>query len=623
MGMGRGEGPTATGRLFLESAFVALLALVYLWPFRFYGFDVVDEGTILAQIDLVARGARPYLDFETGYTPGFFGLHALLWSWTGADLATARTFGVLLHAVTAALLYGVAARAAGRRVAAAVTLLHVAFSLPISMRFGAHFNIPYPGWLVAPLALLAQVAAASRARGPGARPLILAGLAAGAAFSVKPNSGILLLGGVALALPLAWRRSERGAVAVSTALRVAAPLGAIALVGTDLDAGYAFAVIAPIAAAAWAARLRDAEDAPVAASRPLVDLVVLGAAFLAPILPWLVPLWLELGAHRILSEVFLVDGGAAIAAYLVAYSPPSPATLALLGGLVAAALAVRSGRPRIAPLALGVGVVLAALLAEHPRLAAEDALLWLPPVVLVAGLLAGRSAGDRFSISVPERAILVVAAVAQAQMFPRPDFSHLAQIAPSLWLAGAVVWRRFADAWWRGLPDSRSDRWLGRAAIAGVAVIALTRALPSLVSRLGERMVPIDAGSRAPLVIAESAAPGFTWLAAAVHEVEGRTLRGEPVFSFPDLAGVAFLADRPVPFFYLYFVPGRPDRAAEHRTVDEITRIAPPLALVGPPRVAAFRGAETYFTDIAAALRQQYREVASGEGFRVLERSAP
>jgi hypothetical protein len=201
--------------------------------------------------------------------------------------------------------------------------------------------------------------------------------------------------------------------------------------------------------------------------------------------------------------------------------------------------------------------------------------------------------------------------------------SRRAQIAPSLWLAGAVTWRRFADAWRASLSEPQRGIWIARAALAGVVGLALLRALPSLASRIAEPMVQIDAGRRAPLLIAESAAPGFSWLGGAVREVEGRTRNGDPVFSFPDLAGIAFLADRPVPFFYLYFVPGRPNRAGEDRTVAELDRIAPPLVLVGPPRVAAFRGAEGYFTAIGEALRRHYREVASGEGFRVLARSGP
>ena len=67
------------GRIFLESLSVGLAVLAYLWIWRLYGFDAVDEGTQLFQISRAAAGALPYTDFETGYTPGYFALKAWLW----------------------------------------------------------------------------------------------------------------------------------------------------------------------------------------------------------------------------------------------------------------------------------------------------------------------------------------------------------------------------------------------------------------------------------------------------------------------------------------------------------------------------------------------------------------
>ena len=48
-----------------------------------------------------------------------------------------------------------------------------------------------------------------------------------------------------------------------------------------------------------------------------------------------------------------------------------------------------------------------------------------------------------------------------------------------------------------------------------------------------------------------------------LEEIDVRSDDGEPIFVFPDVAGLGFLAGRPQPFHYLYFVPGRPDRAGE------------------------------------------------------------
>src|SRR5262249_9789125 len=113
------------------------------------------------------------------------------------------------------------------------------------------FNVPYPGWLACPLALAAQVAVATRARG-GRRLLavVIAGLAAGAAFSVKPNAGLLTLAGAALGLSVCWRRDETSARVLSVVLRVAAPLAAVALLYAGLDAATFAALVVPVAVAA-------------------------------------------------------------------------------------------------------------------------------------------------------------------------------------------------------------------------------------------------------------------------------------------------------------------------------------------------------------------------------------
>jgi hypothetical protein len=609
----------------VEAALVGLATFAYLGLFRLYGFDVVDEGTLLAQIDRVARGGRPYVDFETGYTPGFFAVHAGLWQLTGAGLAVTRTFGIGLHALTTALLYGLAVRAGGRAIGGAATLLHVAFLLPVSMRFGAHFNVPYPGWLAAPLALVAQAAVASQGRG-GLRLLavVVAGLAAGAAFSVKPNAGLLTLAGAALGLSLGWRRGETGARVASALLRIAAPLATVALLYAGLDVAIFAALVVPVVVAALrAVPSRDVDGtsraAPAARGGALlapdgavVEVLLLGATFLGVVLPWLLPLCFELGLARVVAEVLLFDGGGVVSAYLLPHPLPDLSTLALAFGLVAAALLTSTRRAALAPFLVGAGFALAAVLASDARLAAENALLWLAPAVLVAGLLATRGAA---------LAAIAFAAIQQVQMFPRPDLVHLAQIGPCLLLAAAFTGRSFADRW-RAHLDARPAVLPSRAVLGAIVLLCLARMAPSLGARLATAPVALPGGERHGLVIAERSAPDFAWLGSAVDEISRRMAPGDPVFTFPDLAGVAYLAGRTTPYFYLYYVPGRPDRAGERRAVSDLDAVAPRIAVVGRARVPAFRGAEAYFTTVAAYLDEHYREVATGEGYRILERVA-
>jgi hypothetical protein len=144
--------------------------------------------------------------------------------------------------------------------------------------------------------------------------------------------------------------------------------------------------------------------------------------------------------------------------------------------------------------------------------------------------------------------------------------------------------------------------------------MCVARALPGLRARLVEPQVALDAGPRAPLTIGAPWAGEHAWLGEAVRTLDARTAAGEAVFTFPDLAGVAFLADRPNPFFYLYFVPGRPDLAGEQRTIAEIEQRRPRVALTGAPRVPAFAGAEEYFARLGAYLDERYPTVETLSG---------
>ena len=82
---------------------MGLAVLAYLWLWRLYGFDLVDEGTQLFQISRVVGGAQPYTDFETGYTPGYFTIQAFLLENFG--IVGIRTLGVLVQAGVAAAVY--------------------------------------------------------------------------------------------------------------------------------------------------------------------------------------------------------------------------------------------------------------------------------------------------------------------------------------------------------------------------------------------------------------------------------------------------------------------------------------------------------------------------------------
>jgi hypothetical protein len=442
----------------------------------------------------------------------------------------------------------------------------------------------------------------------GVLPLATAGALAGVAFAVKPNAGLLALGGVALATIPGWQRGDVVAALLGGILRVGAIAGAVALLGgAAADPAYLAGLLLPVVLAA----LRTAPAARGAAARPLRDVLAIAAGFVAPTVVWALPLVREVGAARFAREVLLLDGGGVIEAYLLPFPPPAPAAAAVLLAVLLAALLLRrarasagaSGQPAGAPaIVLLAGAALAAVLAggQPARIVAEEVCLWLGPLVLAAALLLV----PRRDETVPLLALLGFAAVWALQLFPRPDLIHVAMGAPPVLLAGAAAW-----SW---LAEPLRDRAAARRAIAVRAAVALlllacvARTVPGLRARLLEAQAPLDAGTRAPLTIGAPWAAEHAWLGEAVRAIAARTAADEAVFTFPDLAGLAFLAGRPVPFFYLYFVPGRPDLAGEERTIAELERRRPRLAITGTPRVAAFAGAEHYFARLGRYLDERY-----------------
>src|SRR5690606_31741422 len=327
---------------------------------------------------------------------------------------------------------------------------HLAFLLPVSPRQGAPFNTPYPGWIAAPLALVAQALvaglAARRALGgdvtgvarttsvASAARVLGAGVAAGVAFSVKPNAGLLALAGAGLALVPGWPAAEGFSRCLALAVRAAAVLSALVLLGgAALEPGYTLALVLPVVlAAVWTAPV-----APQTASRPLLDAVLLVVGFVLPVLVWLPPLVHELGWARFAREVLLLDGGGVVAAYLLPFALPEAPAAALCAG-VGLALVLLRVAPRATAVALVVGLAtpLALDADASARIVAEQACLWLGPLVLALGLVLVPSARD----TAGTHALLAFAALFALQLFPRPDLIHVAMSAPSVLLAaGAVV----------------------------------------------------------------------------------------------------------------------------------------------------------------------------------------
>ncbi|MBU6282675.1 hypothetical protein KGQ64_10575 [bacterium] len=618
----------ATPALAAAAGLVAMLLVsAWLWPWRLYGFDPTDEGVQLVQIDRVLAGERPQVDFETSYTPGYFGFHAALLRATGGGLATTRTFGVLLQAATVGLGVALAAAWGGIASATVAALLAVGFLLPFSLRSGAPFNVPYPGWLAMPLALLAQASATRLALVragarrvprnevmPGLPWAIAAGVAAGCAFSIKPNAGLLALAGSAVAATAGWRGRGAGGAVLSWSVRAAAAVATWVLLRAGLDLATAVAFGLPVLLALLAPPPGSAhDDERVLSARralpPALDLLALGTGFLLPVLPWAVRLVATLGLPETIDRVLHLDGSV-VRAYAVPIASPVPATLALLSGVVVAA-ALACGPPalaRLAPSAIPAGLAVAVLAGRAagvaPRLVAENASPWIGPLLLAIGSLVPTS-GLR---GVRERALVAFAAIYHLQVFPRVDLIHVAMAAPPLLLASAVVGSRLAEG---VLAAARRPGPLVVGALALATALACGRALPTAIERAREPVVPVDLGPRAPIVLAARHASDLDWLSRTVRDVRERSRPGDPVFAFPDLPGLGWLAGRPSPWTWLYFVPGRPSREDQALLLAEFERHPPAVVVLHANPEPAFVGADAYYDRLADHLARGFAPAAT------------
>lgn len=595
----------SAGRLAVEAGLVALLVLAYLWPFRLYGFDVVDEGTQLAQLARVVAGDEPYQDFETGYTPGYFALYARLLAWGDGTIVTIRTFGAVWQGVLAGGVWAIVRAWGGVPLAVGVTALYVAFLLPVSLRSGAPFNVPYPGWLAAGAALAVQVMVARvSARRIRRRDLVLvsSGLIAGIAFSLKPNAGLLIVAGATLALLPTWAPTALNRT-LAAIVRVSASAGALLLLWPGLSPTYLLALWVPITLVAWRTRPTFSDG-----DAGLRQLGAGAAGFGVVVLPWLVPLVLSRGPSAVLREVFLLDGGV-VAAYLLPFPAPGLATIVLaLGALSTFAFRGRpTWWPAIVVASLGLGAVVG--IAQGPVRVAENVLLWLGPIAIVLGFCER----DDVEPKPREYAALAFLSVYSLQLFPRPDALHVLMGGAPLALGTVLLWRRYARAWAAGTAEPFASQ-LARVALALACLLAIARAGPAWIARVGGVVAEAGLGPRAPVVVLETERATYAPVRDRLRAVERLSAAGERIFAFPDQAGLGFLAARRQPYHYLYFVPGRPDHVGEERTLRDLAAASPDLVFLCRPSVPAFAAATEYFTGLVGEIQRQYVAVEEVAG---------
>jgi len=575
---------------------VALGVAAFAAAWRRYGvFDFADEGVLLSQAWRAAHGQVPHVDFETGYGPLYFALQ-------GAVLRAGGLVGIRLvlaavHGAAAGLCFALARRLAGPTAAWLAVALQVALFLPVSPRLGTPINIPYPAWYGG----VSGVAIAWLVTAPTARRLAVAGVIAGVVAAIKPNSGVLLVVGAALAAVAGDGR--RGVLGVVVPLLAA--LTAVVLVAPSGVSTTAISLVPPVVGAATFAALRAGDDRTV-----LPRLLALGIGFALVVVPAYAPSFVALGPAGFARDVLLIGAGVA-GVYELPY--PAGAFIAQLWALVTFLPA--SPRPgwRRMLVTLWSAVVLfygarmvmgpmdAGATAEWLRRGVETALLVAAPVVVIWGVEAG--AMERTDLLPP----VAVAAPALLQLYPRPDFAHLLPLGPLL-LPLLVALPR----------GPRVRRW-GFGIGAGLATVRFAPTALALAALLLGRTETVTVG-REPLTIAPAGAPRLHALADAVRGLVARTSPEASVLAFPACTAVTFFADRRQAGPYEYFFPGRPDTTQVGALLSSTLAPAPPpVAVTCTAEGTGLARAWDYYPDMVAFLDGRYRVVASTPPFVVRE----
>ncbi len=630
----------------IGNAVVFAAATAYFLLFRSYGFQLEDEGNILLLLQRVVEGQRPYLDFHTGYTPGFYALGEAVFRTFGGTTESVRLVLALNNALCASLLYSLARRATGRWTAALAPLLWVLF-LPVFSGEFASFNVPYPAWF-ATLAWLVTAEVLTRwVRTRSVAWLFAAGLTAAGAFSMKLNAGAFSIAAATFVVTMTAstrsrldNASARGA-ALLMALGVVAAFGAVWRISDGLVHLAPLLILAGGVAGPLTGRLADrtAESTP-GATRALLSLYI---GFALPTAYWALPLLYELGLHSFLEEVLLLGSGAADL-YYTGHPPPETLALALCLALITFAGAgrlVRAGRlkPAIPCVAGGIAAALgAAALSRAPMpesfatsilFQLENAAFWLVPVVNVSGIVwLLRSASSEDDRDFAFLAVLVPAAVAMYwQLFPRTDFAHVMIAAPLSIVLGVVMLGRVLRDWENAAwPAALSGPLIVRSlAVCGVTAL-LAIAIPERVSGALECVFNSKAqlaNARARVCLQTGATDEIEELAAVTAYLERVAERGENVLGFPALASVVFLAGQSSPLPHDYWYPGRPSREEEAAMIVALEANPPRYVVTINDGWTFFHEAPAYFSDLREFVTARYGLVGRFGRFDVLALGAP
>jgi hypothetical protein len=182
--------PSSRGRLLL--ALVLLLSALYMALELKRGWVPADEGTLAESADRVLQGELPHRDYHEGYTGGLSYLNAAAFRLFGTNLASTRYMLYLFFLAWVPAVYYAASRFVSAPVAAALTLLAVAWGPP-------NYAAAMPSWYNLFFATFGLAALLRYIEVRTERWLLLAGVCGGISMLFK-LPGLFFVAGVLLFL---------------------------------------------------------------------------------------------------------------------------------------------------------------------------------------------------------------------------------------------------------------------------------------------------------------------------------------------------------------------------------------------------------------------------------------
>lgn len=648
-GVSRSAVPPAEGRTARAAArwpadwlgvTVVAASAIYFASLVHYGFNLGEDGDVVYLIYRTVCGQRPYIDFATAYTPGFFYVNAALLRLFGVNVMVIRWSLVFVNSLAVFGVYRLSRAVVPSALAVVPALGYAALMLVFPGEY-ATFNVPYPAWYVVLAWAASTLALVHGVAGRRTGWLWGAGVVAGVGFAFKPNTGAFNLAALTMTLLFCSSPSGRGWQRLLWWGLLGAVMGSVAAVfhfqPASRDARLLLWPVLALGAVCGATAGRAVAD-PLRGTAFARALTALLGGFAIVTLPWLVHYWTRLGTERFLRDVLFIGAGHEIGFYMpirdlgVSDVALVVASLTVLLAVKAAGRVQFSARRMLLPATIlaGAAVVTLFFVAPMPEGFSRAALQRLQHLSFGAALVAhwaavgflGRLLFARPRGAAREEPIEVIAVAVSApimflSIYPRSDFFHwLLSTPPTLVLAVLLYWRVVRRASAAGRPF-----WAAVPAYVLIALFAWTGV------RLGARVVSADGGSmdslrldRAPVVLESGRRRRLEDLRRATEYITHNSSREATLLGFPDLQLLNFLSGRHVPGRYGSFHPGWPDHVIEAEVVNELQAQQTPLVVMTSDVQLFIAHAPLYYFLLRTYVRQHYELAARIGSYDILRR---